>query len=278
MPVNKLYVEGKTDERVLKATLSLLPNNPAIERKGSKDDLPHIVRRERLSSPGLSVVYLRDRDFDTEPVIPAPAQPEAILQNGTVHGYLWQRHEIESYLLTPELVHEAFKIEVKTTEAALLAAAAELRDYQAARWTIGQTRKACRAGGSLGTRYPGTGEFQLPADLSEHAVQHWLHQETSALIHTYQQALDPNAIAAMFAGYQQRLSTLTTPEEILLWYSPKDLLSAESFRAAWMLSGINPPHPADFSNKMARWLERGNGLRFFQLIPEAQALANLLTI
>jgi hypothetical protein len=277
MPVSSLYVEGKADERILKASLSLLPNNPNIERKGSKDDLPHLVRRDRQNPPGLAVVYLRDRDFDTEPVFPTPSQPEPILSGGTVHGYRWQRHEIESYLLTPELVHEAFKIEVNLTEAALLAAAAELRDYQAARWTIGQTRKACRAGGSLRTRYPGTGEFQLPADLSQDNIWNWLHQETSALLHTYQQALDPDSIAAMFAGYQQRLSALTTAEEILLWYSPKDLLSAESFRAAWMLSGINPPHPADFSNKIARWLEKGNGLRFFQLIPEAQALADLLT-
>jgi hypothetical protein len=276
MPVSKLYVEGEADQRILKATLSLLPNNTTIERKGSKGDLPHLVRRERKESPGLQLVYLRDRDFDNEPIYPTPAQPEPILSGGTIHGYRWQRHEIESYLLTPELVQEAIGIDVSLTEAALIGAASELRDYQAARWTIGQTREICRARGLLGTRYPGTREFQLPADLSQNAVWAWLHRETSTLLQAYQQALDPNAITARFADYQQKLDT-QDPDEILLWYSPKDLLAAASFQNAWAMSGVNLPRPADFSGRIARWLERGNGLRFFDLVPEAKALADLLT-
>ena len=274
MPVSKLYVEGKTDERILKATLSLLPNNPTIERKGSKDDLPHIVRRERQSSPELSVVYLRDRDFDTEPVIPAPAQPDAILHKGAVHGYRWQRHEIESYLLTPALVEAAFGVSVQQTEAALTGAAGMLRNYTAARWTIGHTRRLCRQVGTLQTRPVGITDFQLPPDLSAAGMDTWITTTQQLFLGNYNSALDIVAMRQLFQQYQAKLDT-QNPDEILLWYSPKDLLAAMS---AWRaLPSINAAAPADFCDKLARWLERGNGLRFFQLIPEAQALADLLT-
>lgn len=274
MPVSSLYVEGKADERILIATLSLLPNNPNIQRKGFKDDLPHLVRRDRQTPPGLAVVYLRDRDFDTEPVFPTPSQPEPILSDGIVHGYRWQRHEIESYLLTPSLVEEAFGVPVAQTHQSLSEAAAIIRNYQAARWTIGQARARCRAVGSLGTRFPKAKEFQLPADLSEDSVREWIEESTADVLAGHSAALGPAAISAMFSAYQAKLNT-QNPDEILLWYSPKDLLAAMS---AWRaLPSINAATPADFCDKLTRWLVRGNGLRFFFHVPEAQALADLLT-
>ncbi len=272
MPVSELYVEGKTDLAVFQQAIGQLPSNPPVQRKGTKDDLHHLVRRERQDNPASTVVYLRDRDFDFEPVFPTPSEPTELLHGGAVHGYRWQRHEIENYLLTPALVEAVFGVPVADTEAALLAAAAPIRDYQAARWTIGQTRSLSRVG-SLQTRPVGLGEFGLPADLSAAAVETWATSSIGGKLAAYTAAMDPAVVQTRFSDYQIKFASLSATE-VLIWFSGKDLLTA---MIEWRnLPRVRSPHPENFVSKIIRWLNEGNGLRFFDLVPEAKALADKL--
>lgn len=274
MPVSKLYVEGKLDLKVLSATLALLPNNPQISRKGSKDDLPHLVRRERLDAPGTAVVYLRDRDFDFEPVLPISEEPVEIRSAGELHGYRWQRHEIENYLLTPKLVELCFGVPATDTEAALLAAADRIRDYQAARWTVGQTRSLVKGGG-LQTRPDRLRDYQLPANLSSSAVAEWAKNSVAEKLTAYSKAMDVATIQQRFSDYQAKFSTLRA-SEVLIWFSGKDLLTAmDQWRQR---AELKSPNPENFISKLMLWLESGNGQLFLDCVPEVQALAIKLTV
>lgn len=269
MSVNKLYVEGRLDVECLNP---ILGGQVAIQRKGTKDDLHHIVRRERAD--GASVCYLRDRDFDTEPSVPYTAQIVVDRSiNGVTHGYRWQRLDLEAYLLEPRLVSTAMGISSDELERELVLAATSLRDYEAARWTIAQVRAELPHSRIVRTRPPSvTADYEVPSDLSETYSWHWIRSAAQDFLNQASRALDVSSLQQQYRHYRQALPVKDW-QEVLLWYSGKDLLC----QMAALRMRLNCPQPSDFCSKAARWIQK-NSTQAESLLPEWVELRRVLAI
>jgi hypothetical protein len=152
------------------------------------------------------------------------------LDDGTVLGWRWCRHEIESYLIDPELVADATGWDKAAYASALGEAARGIRHYQVARWVVGQARRSLPPNHELTTK-PGElghNEFRLPGDLTEQATTQWAREHVARFFARIQQVLAPEAIEASIAARQAALTepVLTDPAATLVWCSGKDLLAA----------------------------------------------------
>src|SRR5258708_6318678 len=139
MPVSTLLVEGTLDVAVLTAVLS--GAGVVIVPGGSKYGLPPQARNRRQAVPEQVSSYLRDRDFHSDPPTDASEPIVDRLHDGHVLGWRWCRHEIENYLIDPELVAVASGWDKDQYRAQLVSAACRIRHYQIARWVIGNVRR-----------------------------------------------------------------------------------------------------------------------------------------
>ena len=137
MPVSRLLAEGKLDIAVLG---SLMAGVTTIDpRPGSKGGLKPRASDIRTDT-GRTACYIRDRDFDFVPPADMTCPTIDAVIAGATLGWRWSRHEIENYLIDPGLVHAAFGWDRATFEGQLVEAARRIKYYQAARWTVGQSR------------------------------------------------------------------------------------------------------------------------------------------
>jgi hypothetical protein len=223
MPVSMLIVEGKLDELLL---TPILCGSPPVLLGGSKNALAPKAREERRAKR-THVCYLRDRDFDFDPPADTTQPTVDRMQDGNPLGWRWCRHEIENYLLEPDLVTVATGWDKTSYVDRLLEAARRIRFYQIGRWVVGTARRSLPPNYELQTR-PDSSEFQLPDDLAVGAIQTWVREHTTAFFERVRQTLDSAAIESELAT---RTALLTEPfldsaSTVLLWCSGKDLLAA----------------------------------------------------
>lgn len=249
MPVAALYVEGALDQRLLAAVLVA---RPAVEMVGGgKYGLPAAVRH-RSSPIGGRRAYLRDRDFDDDP--PADrVRPRIHRCDGRVIlGWAWCRHEIENYLLEPELVVRALGCDPADYLAALKNAAATLVSYEACRWAAGVTRRSLPPAYQLTTRPADFDDrdFELPSDLAADAMRGWLVQHVGAFRARACPSLEPQVVLESMQHYQAKLElALNDAAEILAWFPGKDLMTA---LAPWLAQRDLQAHTC--RNRLERWV------------------------
>ncbi len=267
MPVNMLYVEGELDQQLLAV---ILEQGPVVKSGGSKYGLQASVVRGREEGEGVSIYFLRDRDFDFLPNEAAPHLPAPITtpRSGELLGWSWYRHSIECYLLEPALAARALGRASEEIEAHLVAAGRELANYQAARWAVGQARTKLPPSRQLATHPPELrGEFALPQDTSEMANWNWISTAARDLFQPISQAFAEEALRASFDRFRSRLAGLDV-SNVLVWCSGKDLLTFVAPRIGFA-SG------RELRNHLRDWVldHPDEGLA---LLPEWVALKQLL--
>jgi hypothetical protein len=251
MPVSLLLVEGDLDLQVLRP---IFGGSPVVEVGGSKYSLAPRSRSLRTEKK-TPVCYLRDRDFDSEPATDI-SQPtvDRRLDDGTVLGWRWCRHEIESYLIDPELVADATGWDKTGYAMALGEAARGIRQYQVARWVVGQARRSLPPNYELTTKPEELGyhEYRLPGDPTDPASMRWAREHMSRYFARIQQILATEAIEASIAARQATLTepVLTDPATTLVWCSGKDLLAALQ---PWLQAG-HGLGVKTFLNMMRDWV------------------------
>lgn len=212
MPEGRLvFVEGKIDKKILislvgtKYTVS--GKRLVVQRRGYKNTLAmeaKVIAKEREND----VYFVRDRDFDYLPpdnlLQPKQIKAEVITikrpnnqkVKREVKGWHWCRHEIENYLLTPEIVAKAsyrkkygygFKITEYQDE--LRKVADKIRFYEAARWAISKAKLCLPPKQELYSRPIDILDkpMDIPQDCSCDAVEKWLIDTASDF---YQQVSD----------------------------------------------------------------------------------------
>jgi hypothetical protein len=138
MPIAKLFIEGNLESEILNP---ILQGSPVLQRGGSKNSLRPRARAERKENK-VAAGYLRDRDFDYDPPVDISQPTLDYEDDGVPIGWRWCRHEIENYLIEPTIVSEATAWQIKDVEQAILQSARVIRNYEAARWTVGKVRRA----------------------------------------------------------------------------------------------------------------------------------------
>ena len=268
MPVNTLMVEGSLDVALMTSVLSTLPGGaPVVEPGGSKGSLRPKVAEARKK--GIIACYLRDRDFDTDPptVCHAPIVDKKD-QTGTVLGWRWCRHEVESYLLEPALVEHATGWAEADFRAALLGASSSLVHYTAARWAVGTARRALPPLYELGTRPDGLkNEIKLPADISDNASRGWAIKHIGDFLAEVQRKLAQPQIVADYEAWSQRLTAVSNCTDALLFHGGKDLTAALEPH----IVKRRPNNPADFLKAIRDWVIANPGMAL-TLLPEWAAL------
>ncbi len=270
MPVTRLLVEGKLDAEVLTA---ILAGVPAVEIGGSKTSLAARTKQIRLSlqpNQGL-VCYLRDRDFDFDPVGEGNhVQIDQTLTGEQILGWRWRRHEIESYLLEPRVVAATFAVDPAAVEVALVEAGRKIAYYTAARWVIGTCRRSLPPHFELSTSPDERGdqEFWLPDSLDEVSCSEWTGGHSAFHFERIHSVLGPAPVsaewnqrrvevpAAIDAGWQQ----------CLIWCSGKDLLAALSTTDF----GVGAFTPGIIRSRTRDWI-RANPEVTLELLPEWEA-------
>lgn len=261
MPVSTLYVEGSLDVSLMSSVTSTLAEGaPVISSGGSKGSLAPKVAEARKKQ--IEACYLRDRDFDTDPPVDLSAPTVDRVSQGTVLGWRWCRHEIENYLLEPDLVARATGWRRVDFERSLLHAARSLRYYTAARWAVGTARRALPPLYELCTRPPDlTNEIKVPQDLSEQASRDWASRHVGEFREKVQRELADTMIASTFERCLPRMDAAVEPGAVLLWHAGKDLLAALE--------------PEIVRNKLGNPVVFRNAIRDWIIAHPAQALAML---
>ncbi len=273
MPVSRLLAEGKLDIEVFG---SLLAGNPVVDPhptpKGSLKPRSLDLRRETKKP----VCYLRDRDFDFLPAADL-TQPtiDASEPGGAILGWRWCRHEIENYLLDPGVIHAALGWDQAAFETELVNAARGIKHYQAARWTVGQTRQILPPAKEFPSK-PGEclgHEFLLPADLSQPATAHWVHSQAAAFVASVQGVLAGAQITADLTNHTSRLTDafLADVRSVLVWCSGKDLFAA---LMPWLQS-THKIHPSQLRSLVRDWIAV-NPDQTLVLLPEWKTFRDLL--
>jgi hypothetical protein len=273
MPVSRLLVEGNLDREIL---ASLFAGNPVIDpRTTSKGSLAPRARDLRRDT-GQTACYVRDRDFDFLPP-PDLTQPtvDVTTDGGATLGWRWCRHQIENYLIDPGIVHAAFGWDRADFEAQLVTAAQRIKHYQAARWTVGQSRRVlppAREYPTLPAECIGH-DFRLPADLTQAATANWVQTQAATFLGDVQAVLSPASITAELTTHWSRLTDafLGTVANVLIWCSGKDLLTAMQ---AW-LHTTHRLHPTQFLTRVRDWIA-ANPDQTLVLLPEWSTFRTLL--
>ncbi len=277
MPVSLLLVEGKLDMEILTAIFN---GHPTVREAGAKYSLAprtRIAREENGQGTG-DICYLRDRDFDYEPPRDT-SRPEIDrpYKDGSTLGWHWCRHEIENYLIDPDLVALAKAWNRDEYATALTDAATRIRHYQVARWAIGTVRRQLRPPHQLRTRPEdfGNSPYTLPTDLSAEGTSSWASAQTECFREHVERALSAHAVQIELGNRRRTLSEelLADPGSSLLWCSGKDLLAALE---PW-LADRNAGSPATFINQVRDWV-RENPERAVASFPEWDALARMLAL
>jgi hypothetical protein len=269
MPIAKLFVEGNLESEVLNPILS---GSPVLQIGGSKNSLrPHASaeRKENKVTAG----YLRDRDFDFDPPIDLSTPTVDGIDNDIPFGWRWCRHEIESYLIDPTIIHEAMAWPVPDIENAICEAAGQIRYYEAARWTVGIVRRVLPPHYDLKTRPGDLNEIALPQDLSEAAVEHWALSDIETHRSRIAVQTDRHTIQTTFQEFSTRFdgNFIANTAQILLWFSGKDILAGMS---GW-LAAKGVANPGEFRASLRNWII-AYPERTLELLPEWRALIEVL--
>lgn len=261
MPIARLFVEGSLDVQVLSP---ILQGNPLLQQGGSKNSLKPRAGTERRENR-VAAGYLRDRDFDYDPPSDLSRPTVDSLEAGVPFGWRWCRHEVENYLLDPAVVCEATTWPRADVEEALHRAATKIRDYEAARWTIGIARRALPPHYELKTRPDGLPEIGLPTALDVAAVSAWAQNAIENHRRAISIATEPSAVEASLTTLSARFDDgfVTDVAKVLLGFSGKDLLAALS---DWLITkGF--ANPGAFRALLRDWIN-GNAQRALVLLPE----------
>ena len=221
-----------------------------------------------------TVCYVRDRDFDHFPPVDLAQPTVHEMDSGAVLGWRWCRHEIENYLIDPELVHAALGWDRPAYEAEIILAASALKHYQAARWAAGQARQVLPPAKEFPNRpLECKNEFHLPGDLSEPAVIGWIRDLAAEVLARVETALARAAIEGALAANTARLTDAIRGgvPSVLLWYSGKDLLAG---LRPWLEKTYHL-HPTQVLIRIQEWVA-ANPDETLKLFPEWDALRNLL--
>jgi hypothetical protein len=271
MPLSRLLVEGHLDAEVL---LPLFAGNPVVTGGSPKGSLPPRTRDLRRDT-GQLVCYVRDRDFDFLPPADLSQPTVDTTATGAALGWRWCRHEIEDYLIDPGVVHAAFGWDRAAFEAQLVTAARTIRHYQAARWTVGQSRQVlppAREFPSKPAECAGH-DFRLPADMTQVGTTTWVQTQAANFLASVQTALTPAALNTALTAHSTRLTDafLSNVTNVLLWCSGKDLLTG---LLPW-LQIAHSLHPSQMRTRIRDWIML-NPDQTLVLLPEWDAFRNLL--
>ncbi len=261
MPLTKLFVEGALEIQLL---TPILQGSPVPQQGGSKYTLRPRAGTDRREN-NVAAGYLRDRDFDFDPPTDISRPTVDSMYGSVALGWRWCRHEIENYLIDPALVSEATTWPVSDVEDALRKAAAKIRNYEAARWTIGIVRRTLPPHYELRTRPEPLNEIDLPFALDATAVNTWAtdcieHHRRAILT-----ATDAGFVQASLGDYGARFDDafIADVAKVLLWFSGKDLLAG---MADW-LSTKGVVNPGAFRAMLRDWII-ANPVRTLELLPE----------
>lgn len=246
MPVAELLVEGELEHALLVALYP--PGGPAIVKGAGKGSLAPRTRQIRKDKEHIAC-YLRDRDFDYEPPEETSEPTVDARHEDTVLGWRWCRHEIESYLLEPAIIHAATTWDLADYTAALVDGARNISYYTAARWLLGLHRRIVDSQRLFRTRPAWDNEMKVPDDLSCEPSAKFLLDT----IDDWQQRVTRPADDELRRHHNvraQRLLALQTADEILLWHGGKDLFAAiePQIRARYRID------PKTFSRRIRNWV------------------------
>ena len=224
MPITLLLVEGNLDSEILSA---LFQGSPVVRRGGSKNSLKPQARYEHEQNRVIAG-YIRDRDFDFDPPDDLDAPTIDSCFRGTTLGWRWSRHEMENYLLDSAIVANAVSVSQEEWSTILVEAAARIRWYEIARWTVGQLRRHLPPQYELQTRPSGIKEFQIPKATDERASRDWCMNSIHEFAKQVESLASPETIREKFQERTKNLSEelLSDATQVLVWCSGKDLLAA----------------------------------------------------
>jgi len=273
MPIAKLFVEGNLDLEILNPILS---GSPLLHMGGTKNSLRPRALSDRKEN-GVMAGYLRDRDFDFDPPddLTAPTVDAKVdaKDEKTPFGWRWCRHEIENYLLEPALVNAALGWSLADIGQGIIASAATIRAYEAARWTVGVARRSLPPAYELETRPEGLNEIALPAALGIEDVQRWAMETLRTHRERIEKTTNSPIVQQHFDSFVERFNEkfMADPANALLWFSGKDILAGMT---GW-LADRAIPNPGRFRSQLRDWVIE-NPDQTVGLFPEWQALITFL--
>lgn len=227
MPLSTLLVEGELDIQLLYAVFR---GHPVVEPGGSKNGLAPEVRRRRQGkvAGGDNVAYLRDRDFDFDPPSECIGPTVDRMLNGNTLGWRWCRHEIENYLLEPDIVCATVGCDRDEYASTLTAAAKRIRHYEIARWAIGTARRGLPPNYELATRPSELNEIAIPEDVSSEVSFQWGRKQIGDFNQRVRAPLSSEAVNASLAAFDASWTdaALSDLSFVLTMFSGKDLMAA----------------------------------------------------
>ena len=147
MPITRLFCEGRQDSSDALLLASILPDACLIEPVGGCDFLERIVMFHRAKASSATLMAIKDRDMlaDDFTVTHQPQRWES--RGGEHYGWIWERVEIENYLLDPAVVtalQPRRLTDITAYRAALDTVARDIAPYAAARNALARFRDALR--------------------------------------------------------------------------------------------------------------------------------------
>jgi hypothetical protein len=295
-----VFVEGKLDAKILGRLLlnklTVSGKQFIVQRRGYKNTLANEAMT--VAKDGNDVCFLRDRDFDYLPpddlLHPKQIKREVItikLPNNQkikreIKGWHWCRHEIENYLLTPEIVAKAsyrkkygYRFDITEYQEELRKAAEKIRFYEAARWAIGKAKLCLPPKQELYSRPIDILDkpMAIPHDCSCDAIETWLINTTYAFYQQISDALKEEAVKKEYRYYVNFFDWLFCQDitKVLVWFSGKDLLATLE---PWCIKKGYQDVAAfreTLTNNLIEWLRR-NPEEVWAILPEWKALIHCL--
>lgn len=281
MPIAELLVEGKIDVEIINAikSESMLPF--VVQKEGTKGTLNIIASKKRKERGKDNIYYLRDRDydFDVDVALKVP-QPIEFNDNGAkkIVGWHWCRHEIENYLLEPEILSASCGASVDEVKEEIKKAAIYLRFYQASRWTIGVSKRKGMLPPpfDLSTKPKEIAkekkDFLIIEDCSKESCLNWVRNDSKEFLSKFENALNEIEVEKRYYEYVTEFS-ITNCENIdwvLHMFSGKDLFTALS---TWFKK-IRLNHPSEARERIISWII-DNPTKSIEAINEWQRLIDL---
>lgn len=303
MPTGRLvFVEGQIDKEILVSLVggqvTVAGERLIVQRRGYKNTLAMEART--IAKEGDNDVYfVRDRDFDFLPpddllqpkLIKAEVMTIKLPNNQKmkreVKGWHWCRHEIENYLLSPEIVKRAsyrkksgYSFEITEYQDELIKAADNIRFYEAARWAIGKAKLCLPPKQELYARPIEILEktIAIPHDCSGDAIERWLINTTATFYQKVSNTLTEESVKQEYWHYvnQFNKSFCIDINKVLVWFSGKDILAALE---PWFITKGYQNAAAfreTLANYLIEWL-RCNAEEVCVILPEWNALIHCLT-
>lgn len=270
MSVVKLFVEGKLDAEIY---TSVFFGKVTIVRGGSKNSIRPQAQTDRDAK--IQAGYLRDRDFDFHP----PEEMNVPTVDASIAGQPWgwrlNRHEIESYLIDPQIVKAKFGIPAETWQSRIVQTAKRIRWYQIARWTVGYARNQLPPHYKLQTKPESVRDFRLPNDLTEQASLQWCQTSISKFRTMITDRLSDEPLEQLIERRKLQLSddSLADHQHALTWCSGKDLFAGLAEKD---LQDLRVAGRKELCNILRDWV-RDHPEEFHNCFPEFAAILQQMT-